>query len=131
MEGTACPIGLGALRRRGMTHAERHLALLAALDLEVRTPMYLSRQEARGYEDQAGGDYEAGDRMVERMERLRTMDRDAAVAWVRALPFDGDFAGFVAAAGVALAEIEAKAGFNGRVGVRAVAAVVRKSATEG
>lgn len=124
--GTGCPMGDGALRRKPMTDAERHAALLVDLEAATRSPMYLSRQEARAYADQAGDDYEAGDRMVARMEELRTMDRDAAARWVRELPFEGDFAAFVGAALAGLGEREAKARLNGRVGVGEVAYLVRQ-----
>lgn len=109
-----------------MSDAERHAVLLADLEIATRSPMHLSRQEARAYADQAGDDFEAGDRMVERMEELRTMHRDAAAAWVRELPFYGDFAAFVEIALRGLVEIEAKAGFNGKVAVGTIAYLVRK-----
>lgn len=110
-----------------MTDAERYAGLLAAIDAELKTGLFLSREESRAIADQSGGDFDAADEMVERLERLRTMDRDAAAAWVRARPFDMDFDAFGSSALAGLAEIEARLGRNGRAGVSTIVAIIRSS----
>ena len=53
--------------------------------VEREAPVYLSRQEARALEDQAAGDWEFSDRMIERMEELARSHLRDAVAAVEAL----------------------------------------------
>ncbi len=109
-----------------MTDIERHAALLADLDREVKTTVYLSRQEARHYEDQAGGDYRFADRMIEDMERFRTMARNDAAALIRGMAFDGDFRAFVEAGVAGLAAPGSRGDCRHGAGVAPIVALLQR-----
>ena len=109
-----------------MTDTERHTALLAELEREAKTTVHMSRQEARAYEDQAGGDYGFADQMVARLEGIRTQARNDAASFVAAMPFDGDFAAFVEAALKGLAERSDRATHSDRIGIAAVVQTIQR-----